>query len=75
MKDLKELNITGVDNIGGIEYATNCEELNISYSYNLDDISNLGYLTKLKKLTLNNTNVCIQCQCTKRSSELRIYQF
>lgn len=57
MKDLKELNITGVDNIGGIEYATNCEELNISYSYNLDDISNLGYLTKLKKLTLNNTNV------------------
>ena len=57
MKDLKELNITGVDNIGGIEYATNCKELNISYSYNLDDISNLGYLTKLKKLTLNNTNV------------------
>lgn len=57
IKELKKLNVTYAGDINGLEYATECEELNISESSELDDISKLGYLTNLKKLTLNDTYV------------------
>ena len=45
------------DDLNGLEYATNCEEMDFSNSYNLNDISKVAQLTKLKKINLSNTSV------------------
>lgn len=56
------LNYVYVDNIDGIEYAKNCEEINLSgkgayNKYNFSDVSKLAQLTKLKKIDLSYTAV------------------
>lgn len=45
------------DDLNGLEYATNCEEMDFSNSYKLNDISKVAQLTKLKKINLSNTSV------------------
>lgn len=45
------------DDLNGLEYATNCEEIDFSNRYNLNDISKVAQLTKLKKINLSNTSV------------------
>ena len=58
IKKLKKLDASYSGNdINGIEDAINCEELNLSCSYDLDDISKLAQLTNLKKINLCNTSV------------------
>ncbi len=45
------------NDLNGLEYATNCEEIDFSNSYNLNDISKVAQLTNLKKINLSNTSV------------------
>ena len=59
IKEIKKLNLTstGVSDLSGIQYATECEEIDLSNNSNLSDISNLAALTKLKRINLANTNI------------------
>ena len=45
------------DDLNGLEYATNCKEIDFSNSYNLNDISKVAQLINLKKINLSNTSV------------------
>lgn len=55
---LKKLNARYSDNdLNGLEYATNCEEIDFSNSYNLNDISKVAQLSNLKKINLSNASV------------------
>ena len=59
MKKLKKLDISyrNIENIQGMEYATNCTRLDLSNNQYLEDISPLNTLKKLKIVNLSNTAV------------------
>ena len=55
MASLKTLNVNGVKNAEGIQYATNLTSLGISGDY--EELPDISRLTKLKTLTMNAPNL------------------
>lgn len=52
-----DLSNSSIEDLSGLQFATNCESLNLSNNSSLSDISTLKDMTSLKKINLSDTSV------------------